>query len=169
MPKNIQKRNAILCRTVWLLLTVVWIAFIFANSMQTGEESGEQSQSALAWILELFSSIGLPISITELFLRKLAHFLEYALLGLLFSLDLKSFGLLTQTKKIPQQLLTCLTAVPCCTLCASVDEFLIQRLTPGRGPSITDVLIDTSGALSAALIFFLARYILDKKSKAEKE
>ena len=167
MKKNPKALRQGMRRAVPLILTVAWLVFMFANSMQTGEESGEQSKSALAWVLGLFSSLGLPISISELFLRKLAHFSEYALLGVLFSLDLWGFGLLARAKSKSRLLLTCLSAIPCCTLCALIDEFVIQRLTPGRGPSILDVLIDTAGAVTAALLVFgivlLVRHARKKK------
>lgn len=167
MQKNPKALRQRMRRAVPLILTVAWLVFIFSNSMQSGEESGEQSKSALAWLLNLFSSLGLPISISELFLRKLAHFSEYALLGLFFSLDLWGFGLLARAESKSRLLLTCLSGIPCCTLCALVDEFVIQRLTPDRGPSITDVLIDTAGAAITALLVFgillLVRHARKKK------
>lgn len=169
MQKNPNHVRQIVRRAVPLVLTVAWLVFIFANSMQSGEKSGEQSKSALAWLLNLFSSLGLPISISELFLRKLAHFSEYALLGLLFSLDLLGFGFLSQDQKTPRVFLRCLAIIPCCTLCASIDEFVIQRLTPGRGPSLLDVLIDTAGATGAVLILFGILWQLRRKARFEKE
>lgn len=169
MQNHSRRIRHFLRRTIPLLLTVAWIVFIFANSMQTGEESGSQSKLALAWLVDIFSYLGIPISLSELFLRKLAHFSEYAILGLLLSFNLWSFNLLSPLKNALVLLGRCLWAIPAATLFALIDEFVIQRLTPGRGPSIFDVLIDTAGAAVAVLLFFFVFWLFQRSQRAEKE
>ena len=151
-----------LYRTVlWSLSVLGVLAFIYTNSLMPATVSDAQSGEVFSLVSQLFPFL------THHLVRKLAHFSEYALLGVLFSLDLWGFGLLARAKSKSRLLLTCLSEIPCCTLCALIDEFVIQRLTPGRGPSILDVLIDTAGAVTAALLVFgivlLVRHARKKK------
>ena len=134
------------------VLTVLWLCFIYGNSLQTGAESGAASGrvhrivNAIPELLEL----GSPIS--ERFVRKAAHFTEFAILGLLVCSDLWAFSALSLKRKLRVSIPVIFCAVPICALFASADEFL-QSFIDGRGPSVTDVLIDTSGALTATVIF----------------
>ena len=134
------------------VLIVLNLALIWGNSLMTGADSGAISGGVLAFLGRF-----LPVLLTETghtFLRKAAHFSEFALLGLLFCgrhrlarqespLHLMGFGL----------------AVAC------IDE-TIQIFTPGRASSLIDVWIDTSGyALGLAVI--LTAYKIYNKIKGE--
>ena len=134
------------------VLIVLNLALIWGNSLMTGADSGAISGGVLAFLGRF-----LPVLLTEAghtFLRKAAHFSEFALLGLLFCgrhrlarqetpLHLMGFGL----------------AVAC------IDE-TIQIFTPGRASSLIDVWIDTSGfALGLAVI--LTAYKIYNKIKGE--
>ena len=80
-----------------------------------------------------------------------------------------AFGLISYTKKLYVSISWCLSGVPICAVFASIDEML-QNFSEGRGPSVTDVLIDTSGALAAALVFvvfYILLYIYSKKAKSK--
>ena len=134
------------------VLIVLNLALIWGNSLLTAAESGAVSGGVLAFLGRF-----LPVLLTEAghtFLRKAAHFSEFALLGLLYCgrhrlarqetpLHLMGFGL----------------AVAC------IDE-TIQIFTPGRASSLIDVWIDTSGfALGLAVI--LTAYKIYNKIKGE--
>ena len=134
------------------VLIVLNLALIWGNSLMTGADSGAISGGVLAFLGRF-----LPVLLTEAghtFLRKAAHFSEFALLGLLYCgrhrlarqetpLHLMGFGL----------------AVAC------IDE-TIQIFTPGRASSLIDVWIDTSGfALGLAVI--LTAYTIYNKIKGE--
>ena len=134
------------------VLIVLILALIWGNSLMTGADSGAISGGVLAFLGRF-----LPVLLTEAghtFLRKAAHFSEFALLGLLYCgrhrlarqetpLHLMGFGL----------------AVAC------IDE-TIQIFTPGRASSLIDVWIDTSGfALGLAVI--LTAYKIYNKIKGE--
>ncbi len=136
---------------VFLLLTVALTLFIFMNSLENGEESGKKSD----FIVNIFSSIlgifGIEIDdyILGVLVRKLAHFAEYFVLGLtstLFVSELRNKKLISLSPTY-------------CLLIAFCDEFVMQMLTAGRAPRLTDVLIDFSGVLLAVAIvlFFKSR------------
>lgn len=88
-------------------------------------------------------------------LRKLAHFSEFACLGALL-------GWLTGMLKKPNFGVP--TGLGC--LAACVDE-TIQRFVPGRGPSLTDVGIDTCGAAVGAILLLVGYTIYHKTHTLE--
>ena len=60
------------------LALIAWIAFIFNRSLQPGDVSGSESGRMLA-MLQYF----VPFGLTDHIVRKLAHFTEFAILGIL--------------------------------------------------------------------------------------
>ena len=134
------------------IATVLWIAFIFANSAKSGIESGADSNSVTDWLNQTVGEILPSFHVSGFFIRKMAHFLEFALLSLLFSLDLSLLFSLRAAESV-KRLSLALLAIPASAVIAMTDE-IIQRFSPGRGPSVKDVLLDTAGAAFAALIFF---------------
>ena len=142
-------------RKIWLgvlcLGTLLWTAFIFSRSMQTGSESSEASGRLTA----LLRALG--ISLSEHLVRKLAHFAEYAILALPATGAL----LMTDRRWLPP------FAWVYAILVASVDEFVVQAMTEGRGPQLADVLIDGAGAL-AGLLFAVASMWLLRRIRVRK-
>jgi len=129
------KKRIRIC-TVLLILN---IAVIWGNSLLPGSISGAIS----GWVRDLLASLfpskpGEPDSGHGL-LRKLAHFTEFSFLGAL----LTWLFAMVQKRKV--------LALPCGFLVAGVDE-TIQRFIPERGPSFTDVLIDTAGVTAGILL-----------------
>lgn len=107
------------------------LAFIWGNSLMTGDASGDMSGSLLAKLAAL-----LPFLATETahaVLRKLAHFSEFALLGLLTGGRLR---LSDRPIRLPIMGLGLFVAC--------VDE-TIQYVVPGRASMLLDVWIDTAG------------------------
>lgn len=145
------KKRALLI--IFCLLSVLWTGFIWINSMQSGEVSGEMSGSFTSTINAFLGAILDGVEISGLFVRKTAHFLEFALLALLFCSDiyiLSDFDRNTPASKLCFLWL----ALPCASAIAAVDE-TIQVFVDGRVGALTDVLIDSAGALTATAIFFL--------------
>ncbi len=151
-----------------LLLTALWIAFIWSNSLKTGVESGTDSGRVFTAISKITAALGLGTPISEHFIRKAAHFTEFAILGSLFCADIVCLRVVSFKQKLYVSVPLLLCSVPASALFAASDEFL-QRFSDGRGPSVKDVLIDTSGALCATIIFIgvfvLARFIHKKRSE----
>lgn len=123
----------------WVLVAAVMI-FIFLMSSANGETSSAMSNSLLMRIIEL---TGLDIS--SHFIRKAAHFSEFAALSFLLS---NAVFATFNTKK------STLIAFPLACLYAVTDE-LHQLFSDGRACSVKDMLIDSSGALLGAIIFSL--------------
>ena len=130
------------------LLTLLWIAFIFSNSLKSGVESGNQSKELLSVVAPLFPSL------TESLLRTLAHFGEFALLSLLFCFDLVAFRVIRFERPLLSNILRLLPILPAGFLIALADE-CIQLFSEGRAFQFSDILTDTLGVASSALLFFL--------------
>ena len=87
-------------------------------------------------------------------IRKLAHFSEFACLGILLTW---LSGLLRQ-QHFHKFTLPLLLG----TLAALLDE-TIQAWNPGRGPSVIDVWIDVSGCTAGILILLLGQHLWRKQ------
>lgn len=121
----------------WVFVAAVMI-FIFLMSSANGETSSAMSNSLLVRIIEL---TGLDIS--SHFIRKAAHFSEFAALSFLLS---NAVFATFNTKKAP------VVAFPLACVYAVTDE-LHQLFSDGRACSVKDMLIDSSGALLGAILF----------------
>ena len=117
-----------------LILTamiVLLLCFIWGNSMMTAKESGSLSRGVLAWVKEIF-----PIfagSGGHKLLRKVAHFSEFFLLGVLCAAQRVKSGRLLTFGLIAFGLIS-----------ACIDE-TIQIFVLGRSSSLLDVWLDISG------------------------
>ena len=80
------------------------------------------------------------------YIRKAAHFSEYALLGVIAFLNSVLYFTKTKTRFF--------TALPFCLLYAATDE-MHQLFTDGRCGSPVDVMIDFSGAVTGTVFIFI--------------
>lgn len=144
---------------IFLILTLACVAFIFSNSLSNGEESSRQSGKVVQAVLKATDFIGVKITNVDLLshiVRKCAHFLEFALLGALSFLTLKSMGLF----KIWQVYF----GVGFCLLIAACDEY-IQTFRSGRSGQVSDVFLDLSGSVTAIAFCILITFLIQKHKK----
>lgn len=125
---------------------LLWMALIFGMSATPGEISGEQSgllakMAITALSLLTGGRVAFDAQMIEFCIRKAAHMTEYAVMWLLACHAFKKTG-----AKRPAMF-----ALALCAVYAATDEFH-QSFTAGRGPSVIDVLIDTSGACLMAVL-----------------
>lgn len=154
---NKKTRNTI----IFGVLTVALTVFIFTNSLRPGDDSSAQSDiiTNIAENILNFFGISLDYSSLSHFIRKLAHFSEYFILGIVSSLFLKQFK---------NKFLIILSPVYC-FIVAVCDEFIMQAITEGRGPMWFDVLIDSSGAIFALLVVLSVYFLINLKSTKKGE
>lgn len=133
-------------------LLIAELCFIWGNSLMPGEISGAISD----WVgnlLRLLFEQG-PEEVSSGFpLRKLAHFTEFAALGMtlkwLFAMLQKNRGY----------------ALLCGVLAAAADE-TIQIFVPDRGPSVRDVTLDSCGVLTGMILLYLGHsYFMKRKNR----
>ena len=135
------------------ILICLNLALIWGNSMMTALDSKAVSGGILEFLGQFF-----PMLLTEAghtFLRKAAHFSEFALLGLLFCGRHRLVR-----RNTPPHLIGFGLAVAC------IDE-TIQIFTPGRASSLIDVWIDTAGFALGFVVTFAVFTIYHNKIKGE--
>lgn len=138
-------------RIIFIILTLLWMGLIFFLSHQSGESSSEVSDKITSLIIKIFipDYSDLPtLRQEELFdifsyvIRKTAHFSEYAILGLLLFLSIKSF--------VDKNIILYPTTFIIGVLYAISDEFH-QSFVSQRAPMLKDVFIDSLGVITMLL------------------
>ncbi len=129
-------------RYLFLILIISTLAFIWGQSCMPPAASGNESD-AVKEIVEKLIGTDTKFAVFVLkYIRKIAHFTEFALLA--FELTLFTY---ICTPRRQFDMLRCVFFGP---ITAVVDE-TIQAFV-GRGSSFFDVMIDTSGYLSSFLM-----------------
>lgn len=135
-----------------LLLLIIWMIVIFMMSSFNATESSSQS-GAIVNIISSILNIN-NLELLSLIIRKLAHFTEYIILGILAINCFKDYNL----KHI------FIISLIFCIFYACSDE-IHQLFVPGRSGNIIDVTIDSVGALTGTIVY----YYLILKSKTFKK
>lgn len=146
------------------ILTLATMVLIFCFSAESPQDSGDRSEGVTVFVARLFypGFDDMPpvvqtatVDRIHRLVRKTAHFLEYALLGFLTA------GLLICLHRYIFPKLrgwhTWVLPAAFCLLYATSDE--IHQLFSGRGPRVTDVLIDFAGALFGICAIQLIVYL----------
>lgn len=165
-----QKINAYSSRKVYALavtLCVLLSLFIFCMSNEPAEVSADRSGGIADIIAPIFvknfekldaAEREAVLSTTDHIIRKIAHFCMYATLGALF----------TFASLYRKRTWLCHILLPLAfgALYAASDE-IHQVFVPGRGPLVTDVILDSCGVLCGALfVTLLAWLMISKQIKA---
>ncbi len=157
---NIKRRRA--CGLLFFFLSIIWMTVIFIFSAQTGSDSTNMSRNFITnFVIKIFplKLDNESMEILDFIIRKLAHFTEYAILGMFITLTLMTINV-----KINKYRLFMATVL--CCLYAISDEFH-QMFTDGRTPALRDVVIDTVGGFVGSLIVFLSIYFLLYKERSK--
>lgn len=148
-------------RIISVITTIAVMAVIFMFSSQTREASSGISTGITKKIVDIFAeAANIPASekphMVELlhnFVRKAAHFTLYFSLGLSAAAMFRSFA-----SGKSRRMTTLYTVVFCCMY--AVSDEIHQHFVAGRGPQVTDVILDTFGALCGSLVFLVLLYLI---------
>lgn len=142
------KKNKFLAAVFWILSLAVMV-MIFMFSSATGEESEAVSQNLLSKIIEFIGNY-----VSHNFLRKLAHFCEFAALGFCVAGAVHfTFG--KRKFYIP--------LIPC--ILYAVSDEVHQHFVPERACRVFDMFVDTCGIMTGIGIFLLLILIISKSIK----
>lgn len=137
----------------WVLVAACMV-IIFCLSAQNGEESSELSSS---FILALLKWLGLELE--QEVIRTIAHCLEF------MGLSMLTFNAIYATFETK---LTSVIAFAGTVLYAITDE-IHQIFVPGRAFQISDILVDSTGALLGVIAsFIILKIILFIKKRGNK-
>ena len=149
------KASARKCWNIILgLLVFLTLAFIWGNSLLPRTESQEISRGLLAELCAALEHVGLHIDPqNDHWLRKLAHFGEFGLLG-------AELGLLLclNRRQSVQGFVNCAFA----GLAVAVTDEALQLIS-NRGSQVQDVLLDFAGFLTGLLLCGLLCGIIGRK------
>ena len=131
-------------RVLYWGITLVLMILIFSFSAKNGTSSAGMSNADLMMHAEAVHT----------FVRKTAHFTEYAVLGF-FTYKAVSCDVLDRKKAV-------LTAQLISTGYASTDE-IHQMFVPGREGKVFDVMIDSCGAFCGIMVSLITQKFIEKK------
>lgn len=133
---------------LFALLSLLMVGFIFSNSLEPRDESNQKSNGIVDEIKPIVDPQDtIPRGTFNHYVRKSAHFLEFAALGFCLMGLTDAIGRKHRIPRVPMALLAAL-------LIASTDETL-QFFAVERGPGVKDVLIDFSGAACGLALMLL--------------
>ena len=153
-------------KTIFAVLLVFWMGFIFSMSCENAEKSSNTSGQTIRVVLSAVPEFEkqpeeVKINIIEklqFIVRKSAHFIGYMILGILAS------GLILQyeniNKKYPLAFLICVIY--------AISDEIHQLFVPGRSGQVRDVLIDSAGSLLGIILVMAFVKILIKFNKKHK-
>ena len=133
-----------------LILIAITVVFIWSNSLKDAEASTSQSDFVGEIMQEIFDVEKSPFDYIFENRRSVAHFLEFALLGVAVALFL--------TLNMPRRLSVFLLGMAGGFLVAFIDE-CIQLFVPGRAYELSDLALDCAGVLAGGLGLLLLAYL----------
>lgn len=153
-------RAGMVSKLLLWICAISWMIVIYLFSSFEGEKSGNMSSGVTQTVVDMvyddfenysqekqqsiFDNVHLSV-------RKLAHFLEYALLGFIYMALLTVYNRPKRYKWIVSTVLAGLYAM--------TDEFH-QGFVADRGPAIFDVCIDTFGSLTGSICLMILIFVI---------
>lgn len=166
VPENIYRRKLAVTVVTAFLLVILYL-IIWGFSAQDADASGSLSHMITEKVIELIDDIAsknwsdiVKAELAEYFehpVRKLAHFSEYACMGLLVYIMLGQW--VENRRRL--YIITILWVF----VSAAIDEFH-QTFIPGRYGSFADVILDTSGAVVMLIICRFIRSCSLRRSRS---
>lgn len=159
-------------RITLILASAAMIAFIFSNSLKTAEQSTRQSSDVVDLVQKVAAVIapdspianatGEAYDVLQSVIRSMAHFLEFCLLGALFSWTCFSYTF----RKIWQ-----ISPAAGVVVVAIADESL-QLIPTARAFEFTDILVDVGGGVCGvgfAILCVWIGFCIYRNGKNKKE
>jgi len=142
MKKFVYPSKLFICSVILLIAVIL---FIFSNSLPNQETSKTISQSFGKWMTPVLAIFFDKAVITDHFIRKAAHFIEYCIFGIVLSF------LFCVKRQLNFRNILFMFLLP--IWIAVIDETI--QLYTKRGSQIQDVWLDYAGAFSGCCIFLL--------------
>lgn len=152
-------------RIIFAILIIVNCIIIFNFSSQNSEKSNETSGVIVNKVVDSVAKVNKKVKKEELedqvsfWVRKLAHFSIYTLLGIFLINEANTFEITKKRKIIICILFGALYAIS--------DEFH-QGFVGGRSPEIRDVCIDTCGIIFGIILVIIAGKLISKIKEPKK-
>ncbi len=169
--RDIKEIKINILRAIFIILLIGTFSIIFGFSSQDAGESKGISRRVTKIITNPIKSLQEKpeqekeqiLSRIESIVRKIAHFSIYTVVGFLL-MALFSTYKLEEMNRFSYSLII--------GVIYAISDEIHQCFTPGRGPQVTDVIIDTMGVLLGILLVMLVIKIYEKliiKHKKQKD
>lgn len=132
-------------RMILLIVAVCSIATMLYFSSRTAEISSQQSQA----ILDILLNLGFETN--SYFIRKLAHFIIFIIIGFCVSMFIGCY--------LTNPTTTSITSIVISSCYACIDEYL-QTYIPGRYGSVNDVILDISGVIIGIILYNIINHFM---------
>lgn len=161
------KKSILILRIFAVIMSIVMMILIFGFSADNAQESGQKSAEVTEKIVQTVDPKIVEKPIEEQrrvyesvgsYVRKSAHFLEFAALGFFVSLMVNTIYL-----DFPRRFFISLAVG---ALYSLTDE-IHQIFVPGRACEFTDILIDSLG-VSIGILFSIAVFAIFKRILSKK-
>ncbi|MBR1376718.1 MAG: VanZ family protein [Bacilli bacterium] len=124
-----------------IIFVIIWMIIIFLFSNTPSSISSNESHLVLSIFIKVFHYTG-NVDLLHTIIRKIAHFVEYLILGI-FVLNACKYNGVKDILKL---------SILICMLYACSDE-IHQLFVSGRSGKVLDVCIDTFGSLMGIFIY----------------
>ena len=153
-------------KSIFIVLLVLWMGFIFSMSCENAEESSNTSGQTIKVVLSTVPEFEkqpeeVKVNIIEelqFIVRKSAHFIGYMILGILASCLILHYENIN--KKYPLAFLICVIY--------AISDEIHQLFVPGRAGQVRDVLIDSAGSFLGIILVMAFVKLLIKFNKKHK-
>lgn len=160
---------------LWFILlcagVVLWVCFIWSNSIkpavQSSQASGGIVQLLAGWFG--FDLSGPVYELVTFWVRKSAHFLEYAVLGVLLWCSILTWGK-AGSRQLKEYIFTKIPLGLLLGVLTAMADESIQLFSEGRSCEVRDVWIDLGGtAFGIALVLLVQGigFLIKKKRRAK--
>ncbi len=148
-------------RNITDIMIIIWLTLIWGHSLMPAGASSQESGFVTDFIFKLIPAF-INTSNMELFVRKAAHFSEFAVLGILLR---ARTGLLTGTESrqatagdlpgeshVHDKTAGRFFTAACAGFFAAFIDETIQLFIEGRSGSVVDMWIDLAGVITGCII-----------------
>ena len=147
-------KKIIITRIILIILIILWMYLVFGFSGQDGEQSSGISYKISMILTGNNEEIAIII---EPYVRKVAHFAEYAIGAILIYLLLYTF------QKISSKIRNISSII--ITIIYAISDEIHQLYIPGREGKIVDVYIDTLGIITGVIFINIVIKIFNRNNK----
>ena len=146
-------KKTITIRIILIILIILWMNLVFGFSGQNGDESSGISYRISMFITGNNEEIAKTI---EPYVRKIAHFSEYAVGAILIYLLLYTFPKVSSKIRNVSSIII--------TIIYAISDEIHQLYIPGREGKIVDVYIDTLGIITGVIFINIIIKFIKKEN-----
>ncbi len=138
-------------KRTFIILAVIVLAFIWGHSLIPTDASTEESGGIMRLMQGVLDFLHIPVTLTEHAVRKLAHFTEHAVAGIVLSAFLYPKLSLSESRR--ERIDSIVLPLTVGFFVGFIDETI--QIFSGRGPMVEDVWIDFAGIFLGVFIVIL--------------